>query len=105
MAWADLTDLVNVACRDVFGIAATYTPAVGLACAISGVLDAPGTVVEVSGTVPVQTTTPTLDVREADLTPLVATQGDTVTIGAITYEVGHVEPDGNGMVRLFLVQQ
>lgn len=105
MAWADLADLVNVGVRDVFGVSATYTPAAGPAHAIMAILDAPGTLVEVSGTVPVQTTTPTLDMREADLTPAVAAQGDTVTIGVTTYEVGHVEPDGNGMVRLYLVQQ
>lgn len=102
MGWGDLAELVNVSIRDVFGVAVTYTPAAGSPQSITAIFDAAGTTVDVSAGVPVQTTAPMLDMRDADLATTAA-QGDTVTIGATTYEVAHVEPDGNGMTRCYLL--
>lgn len=103
MAWADLAAVANVGCRDVFGVAVTYSPAAGMPVTIQAVFDAPGSLVTGNGLVPVQTTAPTLDVVESDLAAAPA-QGDQVTIGAQTYEVAQVEPDGNGMTRLYLLE-
>lgn len=104
MAWDDLTALVNVATRDTFGVAVVYTPAPsGPSEALTGIFDAPGQLVAMSGSVPVQTTSPVLDIVAADLTVMPA-QGDSLTVGGNAYEVAQVEPDGNGMIKLYLLE-
>lgn len=102
MAWTDLAAAANVGCRDVFGVSVTYSPAAGDPVTITAIHDAPGTLVTL-GSVATQTTAHTLDVVESDLAAAPAA-GDTVTIGAVTYEVAQVEPDGNGMSKLYLLE-
>lgn len=104
MAWDSLAALVNEAARDTFGVTVVYTPAPsGPSQTLTGIFDAPGQLIATSGSVPVQTTAPMLDIVAADLTVTPA-QGDSLTVGGNTYEVAQVEPDGNGMIKLYLLE-
>lgn len=99
MSWADLADVVNVAARDVFGEAVTYTPSGGAALALATPFDAAYEEVVVEDGVPVATTNPVLSVRLADL-PTAPRKGDTFTVRGKGYKVKVVKPDGHGWARL-----
>lgn len=88
------------ACRDTFGSTVTYTPASsGTPETIAGVFNAKTLVVEDGLAVLVDQ--PTLGVKLADFSdePRV---GDTCVVNAVSYKVGHVDKDGEGMATLNL---
>jgi hypothetical protein len=99
MSWAALADRVNVAARDVFAEAVTYTPAGGSAVALNTPFDAAWEEVVIQDGVPVSAVAPMLSVRLADL-PAAPRQGDTFTARGASYRVKVVKPDGHGWAKL-----
>ncbi len=89
-----------------FGTAVTVTPrggASGVSCL--GIFDSAYLLVSPEGEGQVATLAPVLTVTADDLAALprgTAFEGDVVRIGAATYEVTEVQPDGTGMVMLRL---
>ena len=91
----------------VFQTAAVYDPA-GAGIAIYGIFDEAHQTVETTGDGPaLSTTRPMLEVKLADLAALGVTPASrkTVSVGATTYEIYDVQPDGSGMARLLLTQR
>ena len=104
MAWDSIADLATVACRDLYGSTATYTPiSTGVAETLVAVLDRLPESVPVPGDDALSTQLPRLDVRLADLTVAPA-RGDTVAVGGSTWEVHDVRLDGRGSALLGLVE-
>lgn len=105
MTWATAKAAMHAACRDTFGSAGVvYTPALtGIAATITGVHDVEYLLVDGGNGAPVSAQSTWLDVVLVDLlaAPL---SGDSVTIAAVAYQVGHVEADGQGMARLHLLK-
>lgn len=95
MPWGHAS-LANVACRTIFGEAATVG---GTTC--RAVFDQAYQEVVLQGEVPIASTSPVLDVVLADL-PSVPVQGDVVVVDSGTWEVSRVVPDGQGNAKLFL---
>lgn len=97
------TDRLAFLNPDEFGVEASYDPALGAAVTIEGILDDPTLPVVAGERATTVDSAPTFLCRTADL-PAGAEggAGDTLTIGAVDYDVVAVEPDGQGMTLLRL---
>ncbi len=89
---------------DEFGVAVTYTPVIGSAVSLVGLLDSGYEEVDLPGAVDISMalSRSRLVVRSADL-PAAAADGDTVTIASIDYLVKVISADGEGMSELIMV--
>ncbi len=96
MAWSDLSDLANTACRSVFG----QTAIVG-GTTIAAVYSNEAVTLQPPGAPPVISSQPRLDYRTADLVTQ-PTAGTTVTVSSLSYTVLSVHPDGQGWTMLQL---
>lgn len=96
MAWSDLTDLANTACRSVFGQTAT----VG-GVSIMAVFSNEAITLTPPGAPPIISSQPRLDYRTADLVTQ-PTAGTAVSVGGNSYTVLSVHPDGEGWTRVQL---
>lgn len=90
---------------DEFGAAAVYTPAAtGLASdPIAGAFNDPHLAAQF-GNVEISASTPIFTCRAVDLPAAAAggDAGDTLAVGAVTYRVVDLQPDGAGMTTLTL---
>lgn len=102
MTWATSLTRMTEVVRDTFPCAATLSPRAGGSYAITLVFDEAHTLVtpDADG-IPVSTTEPLATVRLADL-PVVPRVYDSLVIGATTYRIARVAPDGSGMAGLSL---
>lgn len=96
MAWSDLSDLANTACRGVFG----QTTTVGTQT-ITAVFSNETVPMQPPSGPPIITTQPRLDYRTADLTSQ-PTAGVSVSVDGNAYTVLSAHPDGQGWTRLQL---
>jgi len=103
--WTAALDRMTRVVRDTFPTLVVYLPRSGGSHSITGIFDLASKVIEQdkSTGLNIDSTAPTLTVRLADLTSAPRPQ-DTLTIGASTYEVYRVEPDGSGMAALRLTE-
>lgn len=85
---------------DDFGVAATYTPAGGVASTVNGIFDNEYIAVEAGGEVAVALQEPRFHCRTADVAS--AAEGDAIVINAVNYTIRIVQPDGTGMTMLVL---
>lgn len=88
---------------DDFGVAATYTPAGGVASTVNGVFDNDFVEVDTGGSVTFAQQQATFMCRTADVSS--AAEGDAITISGENYIVRIVQPDGTGMTNLILELQ
>lgn len=88
---------------DDFGVAATYTPAGGVASTVNGVFDNDFVEVDTGGSVTFAQQQATFMCRTADVSN--AAEGDAITISGENYIVRIVQPDGTGMTNLILELQ
>ena len=105
--WAAAQDRMTDTVRDTFPQAAVYDPS-GSATPFVGIFDEAHQTVESGGDGPALTTTrPMIEVKLADLADLGITPHvrASLSIGAVTYEIYDVQPDGSGMARLLLTQR
>ena len=100
--WLELADMAIVASRDVFGVAATFTPvSTGVAETLVAVHDSAH--LELSFSEHIQSASrPMVDVRIDDLT-VTPIQGDAVTVAGVGFVISDVQLDGHGAAKLFLV--
>ena len=105
MPWLNDADALNLACRDTFGQACTYTAKGGAPVAIRAILDKPGATATLDGNVlaGIDGVDFVLDVRLADLATA-PRSGDKLTTAGHAYEVVGVQPGGNGTSKLALVE-
>lgn len=96
MAWSDLSDLANTACRNVFG----QTAVIG-GETIAAVFGSESVTLQPPGQPAVVSTQPVLDYRTADLTAQ-PVAGSAVTVAGNAYTVRSVHPDNQGWCRLRL---
>lgn len=96
MAWSDLSDLANTACRNAFGETVTIAGQT-----ITGIYDAAFQETTVQSGAPVMSTAPIVQFRTSDFTGTVA-QDDAVVAGGVTYRVYKPEPDGQSWTLLRL---
>lgn len=96
-----MADSVMKTCVDTFTTVATYTPFVGAPIVINTVFNDPFIEGIALDGAPIQTRLYRLGVRKADL-PLHPSRKDKVTIGAVTYRVDEVRPDGDAGFVLLL---
>ncbi len=96
MAWSDLSDLANTACRSVFGQSAT----VG-GTAVTVVFNNEAITLQPPGMPPIISSQPRLDYRTSDLGSQ-PVAGTAVTVDSNSYLVLSVHPDGQGWTRLQL---
>lgn len=94
--WQQLTDRVMRACRDTFTTEFSYLPKVGGTHALKGVFDEAFVSVQMIDGAPVQSVSPAMGVRVADLVAASITPGpgDRITIGSKNYDVDEYQPDG-----------
>lgn len=97
MAWSDLTDLANTACRSVFGESVTIGGEAITALYINEVqeLMPPG------AQAPVISSRPFVEYRDADLVSQ-PVAGTVVVAGGVTYKVLKVLPADGGWTKLHL---
>ncbi len=96
MAFADAAARLADACLRNFGVQVTYTPQLGVAFTVTGILDvgarredaAPGTYAVLFA--------------KADAFPQPPDRGDEVSVGAAIYNVVDIEADAAGGVRVVL---
>lgn len=88
---------------DDFAVAATYTPAGGVASTVNGVFDNDFVEVDTGGSVTFAQQQATFMCRTADVSN--AAEGDAITISGENYIVRVVQPDGTGMTNLILELQ
>lgn len=86
-----------------FGTSATFTPSGGSASTIVGIFDNPYLGADAGGMVEFSATSPTFTARDVDF-PGVA-HGDELVIGATTYLIREVMPDGTGITTVMLEEQ
>lgn len=104
MAWDDMADVVNVAVRNTFGQAVTYTPqSTGVPESIVAPFDNAYDDVQIEGGTTQVATRPVLELRLADLSVAPAAD-DAVTVDGVDYEVTEVRLGGNGDAKAFLVE-
>ena len=82
-----------------FGVTATYG-----ASSINGIFDSDYFAASVGAQVDIEGARLRFLCRTADL-PSGGTHGDTIVIGAVTYKVREVHPDGTGMTELVIEKQ
>ena len=105
--WAAALDRMTDTVRDTFPTAAVYDPS-GSATPFVGIFDEAHQTVETTGDGPaLSTSRPMIEVKLADLADLgvTPTNRGTLSIGAVTYEIYDVQPDGSGMARLLLTRR
>ena len=88
---------------DDFGVAATYTPAGGVASTVNGIFDNDFVEVDTGGSVTFAQQQATFTCRTADVSS--AAEGDAITISGENYIVRIVQADGTGMTNLILELQ
>ena len=96
MVFADLTPCLHTAVFGTFG-----EPVVVNGVKATGIFMAVYESVDVSTGVPISSARPALEVTERDL-PDGVEEGDAVTVRGVSYVVADVQPDGHGMLKLFL---
>jgi hypothetical protein len=96
MAFADLTLGVHAAVFGIFG-----EPVVVNGVPATGIFMAAHESVDVSTGISVSTVQPMLEVRECDF-PNGVEKGDAVNVRCVAYVVADVQPDGHGVLKLFL---
>lgn len=96
MAFADLTMGLHAAVFGTFG-----EPVVVNGVPATGIFMAAHESVDVSTGIPVSAVQPVLEVKERDL-PDGVDEGDTVNVRCVSYVVADVQPDGHGVLKLFL---
>ena len=102
MAFSDLAELVQGACKDTFGQTVEYRPLSGDAVSITAIFDRVWTEVDPTSGVAFSTNDPTLGVDLSDL-DAAPQQGDSVLInGSDIYGVTDVQEDGQGWAVLHL---
>lgn len=101
MTWQEMADNVMKTCVDTFTTVATYTPFVGSPVVINTVFNDPFIEGIALDGAPVQTRLYRLGVRKLDLAAYPSVK-DKVTIGATTYRVHEVQPDGDAGFVLLL---
>ncbi len=101
MAWLDLAERIQTAGQSVFGEAVTFTPAGESPETVTGIFDAEHVYQELLGDTMIETTKPTMVVRNAALsqTPV---RGDAITVRSVAYVVIEIHPDGQGDLALIL---
>lgn len=99
---AGLFEAVDAAGVSTFGDAITITFAGSGPETGDGVWEAPGERVSVVDGFAVASTAPNIGLHLADWSRS-PTDGDTITIGGVVYNVGEVTPDGQGGVQVELV--
>ncbi|WP_430430198.1 head-tail joining protein [Oceanicaulis sp.] len=82
------------------GESVTYTPQGGAGVSVQGVFTRNYVAVGQDGDLSVESVSPAVSLQSSDAPS--AAQGDGVTVGAHSYEVVEVQPDGFGMVVLIL---
>jgi len=89
---------------DEFGVEATYTPAGEVGAAVAGIYDGPTIVRDLGESAPMIDSKSTFLCRTADLPASAAggSAGDTLLIGATTWNVLDLQPDGQGMTLITL---
>jgi len=85
---------------DDFGVAATYTPAGGVASTVNGIFDNDFVEVDAGGGVAVALQQPRFHCRTADVSS--AAEGDALVVSAVNYTIRIVQDDGTGMTMLVL---
>lgn len=104
MAWSATLGRLRRTVRDTFPCAVVFKPAAGGSYPITAIYDEDYMAVTPAGdALPVTTTGPVLTVNLDDL-PVVPHVRDRVDVGATTFEVSDVKPDGSGMTVLQLVE-
>ena len=96
MAFADLTTGLHSAVFCIF-----VEPVVVNGVSATGVFMAAHESVDVSTGMPVSTVQPVLEVKERDF-PVGIEEGDAVNVRCVSYVVADVQPDGHGVLKLFL---
>ena len=86
-----------------FGVSATYTPVGGSASTITVIFDNEYYAADGTGSVAFAMRQPKVMCRESDLTGTV--DGGALSIGAVSYIIAVVMPDGTGMTELMLEVQ
>lgn len=85
---------------DDFGTTASYTVQGGSPANITGIFDNEFIEVDAGGNVGVAVQQPRFLCRTSDVSS--ATEGDTITINAVNYNIRIVQDDGTGMTTLIL---
>lgn len=102
MAWQGALTNMTAVVRDAFGRTVTYTPAsTGTPETITAILDTRWMELAGAGDAPQSAQVTTLTVRTPDLSVYPA-QGDTLTVGGVSYRVEDVQADGGLMPLLIL---
>lgn len=94
-------DLAVMLDSDEFGVAATYTLAVGGDTPITGIFDMPAEIVERNAGPGIISAELTFQCASAAL-PAGAVAGDTIEINSVNYTVRTVLPDGTGLTEIEL---
>lgn len=104
MGVEDAADLAAMFDDDDFGVTAEYTAAgAGIAVEIKGIFDDDYNAALAPVEALVATSTPQIMCRTSDVPD--AAGGDSITIGATTFDVVEVRPDGTGITTLILNRQ
>ena len=93
----DRAIFVNV---DDFGVAASYTPAGGVAATVNGIFDNDFIEADAGGGVTFALQQPRFHCRTADVSS--AAEGDALVVGGVNYTIRVVQDDGTGMTILVL---
>lgn len=88
---------------DDFGVAATYTPAGGVAKSVNGIFDNNHAPVDVGGQVPFSVSAPQFHCRTSDITGV--ENGDSLVVSGVSYIIRDIMPDGTGLTILDLEKQ
>jgi hypothetical protein len=99
---SDMTD-VFFSTND-FAIVATYNPVSGAAYSVNGIFDAAYKSVDPNSGATVSTTQPVFKMAAADIRSGDPVQGDTITIDGTEYRIRDPQPDGKGIIDLYLTE-
>ena len=111
--WNNLLTQVNRSCFSMFGVPVIYTPSLetrmelgGIPITIEGVFDERRETVSLMGAGGLDAVIPRpvveIQLSELGIEPMA---GDEVTVGGVSYRVQEVQPTGNSLAILVLVQQ
>jgi hypothetical protein len=89
---------------DDFADVATYNPASGASYSVNGIFDAAYKSVDPNSGATVSTEQPIFTMAAADVRSGRPIQGDTITIAEIEYKIRDPQPDGKGLITLFLTE-
>lgn len=101
MAIETATEFAAFVSTDEFGVVATYRSIDGSSTSINGIFDEPFEAVDVEAGAPIGSRRASFECVSSDL-PASAAQCDEIDIGANSYVIAEIEPDGTGMTVLTL---